>query len=95
MCVSKCREGFEIIPFYNDMIRYILVYQRITPPHRFLNYGAAFDLFQDRKLIAQTLLYFLGLIFPNKAIGLVLTEKSEKCRAFIVRQSFQSLDALN
>ena len=31
VCVSKCREGFEIIPFYNDMIRYILVYQRITP----------------------------------------------------------------
>lgn len=83
--VSKCGKGFEIISFDKYMVRRIGIVG---------NDATTLNLPQNRKFVTQTFNHIFRLIFPNKAISFVLIEKSEKCRAFIIRQSFQGFDAV-
>ncbi len=79
---SKC---FEIVALDKNMI------WRIRTR---LGQCSVFILYEYRKLVAQTVFHIFGLILPYKSVGFGFTEKSEKCRAFIVRQPLKSVDAV-
>ena len=56
---------------------------------------AAFVLSQNGQVVTKPFFRSFGLVFPYKSIGFGFAEKSEKCRALVVGQPLQGVDAVD
>ncbi len=86
-CMGICEggKGFEVVALDKYMIGGI---------GTGIGECAVFDLDEYRKFVAQTVFYIFWLILPYQSVSFGFSEKPEKCRAFIVGQSLQCLDAV-
>ncbi len=78
--IGKGGEGFEVVALYEDVVWRI----RIVGDN-----GTVRHLFQHRQLLAQSLLHVFRLVFPHKAIRLVLGKEFKQLASLLIGQHVQ------